>query len=96
MAPELPRSLCGTHRAGGLGFGAVEDGGVEGLGAGRWTREGVLKVGCATVTWEPVGKVMFSIACSLVCPFYSKGFSKKKQKFKINLKDKNAISTYLL
>lgn len=25
-----------------LAFGAVEDGGVEGLGAGRWTREGVL------------------------------------------------------
>lgn len=57
MAPELPGSLCGTHRAGGLGFGAVEDGGVEGLGAGRWTREGVLKVGCATVTWEPVGRL---------------------------------------
>lgn len=44
-------------QAGGLGFGAVEDGGVEGLGAGRWTREGVLKVGCAAVTWDPVGRL---------------------------------------
>lgn len=67
MAPELP-----VHHVGFRGdltvegpgsqvscfrISAAKEGGIEGLGAGRWARMVVFKVVCAGEIWEPVGRL---------------------------------------